>query len=97
MIIIGRLGYAPVARRETLSSLVYLSTMSWMLLSRKRDSTARPGLPVLEPFSVRTLAVEGEETWRSATACPSTQRLIDVSEEEEDRYRLNKKAQKLTF
>lgn len=58
--------------------------MSWMLLSLNRDSTARPGLGVIELSSVRTLCVEGEETWRRATACPSTQRLMDVSEEEEE-------------
>lgn len=81
----------PVARRDKLSSLVYLSTMSWMLLSLNRDSTARPGLCVSEPSSVRTLGVEGEETWRRAAPCPSTQRLRDLSEvddedEEEETY-----------
>lgn len=75
----------PVARREKLSSLVYLSTMSWMLLSLNTDSTARPGLSsVSEPSSVRTLGVEGEETWRRAASCPSTQRLRDLSEEKQE-------------
>lgn len=74
----------PVAPRERLSSLVYLSTMSWMLLSLNRDSAARPGLCVAEPSSVRTLGVEGEETGRRAAPCPSTQRLRDLSEEEEE-------------
>lgn len=77
----------PVPLREMLSSLAYRSTMFWMLLSLNRDATAWLGLSVAERSSVRTLRLDGEETSRKTAPCPSTQRLREISNEEENTYR----------